>query len=458
MSILTNFARSYLSAADVSTTPPVDPPAPGPVSYSTPKICSLLYAASVADLNDANFRANLAQTDLLIFKPTLTADTSYQSAFSSLKAQFPNTKFVAYVCVTEILNNPASSEYAGSWTGGTLYDGGIKPYDKVAAMNWWLRTVSGTIPQSYAGNNDVNYTDRVPTDGSGRDYAQWYGEYMTWLYRDRMGLQLDGWMADNTKRYGYSAANWLLDGVDRDVDSDATVQQETRAGHRKLIDTFRVGYPSGIFIGNGQQNTTAEVTAWHASAELNQAMNGILYEGWDGKSYSDWDFYTFSHSMANLGVMMDACADPKMVVLMVDGTQSDYKKMRRGLAVSLLAGCYFHYADTSSQFPWMYDEYAADLGAPLDPRPSAPLTASLWGRRYENGYVLFNAAQSGGPGAYTDPGTTITYTGLPAGVYKRLNGAQVPLVNDGSVVGAGGIDVPSWDARILLCVNPGVHT
>jgi hypothetical protein len=42
-------------------------------------------------------------------------------------------------------------------------------------------------------------------------------------------------------------------------------------------------------------------------------------------------------------------------------------------------------------------------------------------------------------------------------VYKRIDGTQDPVWNDGTDVTTS-FSLPGWDAIILLCKTPGVHS
>jgi hypothetical protein len=183
-----------------------------------------------------------------------------------------------------------------------------------------------------------------------------------------------------------------------------------------------------------------------------------MYEKIMGAGFSDWQQFGWSVVLANLKTYQAACVAPKRVIATWAGVTgvNEFKLMRLALCATLMTDAYAHILNSSysSEYPTWYDEYDAELGDPIDAVPSAPLTANVWGRKYANGYVLVNVGSS----QVTDPLNSTTYTGLPAGVYKRLTGTQDPTVNSGATVTGAGVAIPSWDGRVLLCVTPGVHS
>jgi hypothetical protein len=329
-------------------------------------------------------------------------------------------------------------------------------------FDWINRTAAGVpVAIGTSSSDGINYTPWVAADLNGKKYPTWYAGYMHWCATVRMGLDFDGLMADNTHYYGGSG-DWNHNVGDADVSLNpttgaaisSTYKVKCREGHREHVDGIRAVWGAGFpVIGNGQPNNTTDAVDFHESTEIDQQLNGVLYEAVYGESYSDWGQKGFAVVLQNLTTYVDSCIAPAKVVAMWKGTSTDYKLMRLGLCSTLMSDAYFLFTSSYSAIPSIYDEYNADLGAAVDPVPTAPLTANVWGRKYENGYVLVNVGST----QVSDPGGSTTYTGLPAGIYKRLSGTQVPSVNDGSVVTGAGINIPAWDGRILLCVTPGVH-
>jgi hypothetical protein len=69
----------------------------------------------------------------------------------------------------------------------------------------------------------------------------------------------------------------------------------------------------------------------------------------------------------------------------------------------------------------------------------------------------YQQSSSGRPAYMPGAAITVDNTVIPYGVYKRISGTQDPTWNSGATVN-GSFSLPAWDAIILLCVTPGVHS
>jgi hypothetical protein len=193
---------------------------------------------------------------------------------------------------------------------------------------------------------------------------------------------------------------------------------------------------------------------------------------------------------------------------------TEYNIMRLGTALALMQDCrisvnVWNDGYAPSTFPW-FDEWDAEIGAGIDAVQSAYVSSTIMKRRFQNGVVLLNGAHllttdngAWSPATGYTKGQTVTYNGLryvceaavgptattpnvdtafwyamsssarpvympgtaatvdssiiPYGVYKRINGTQDAAWNNGTTV-TSSFSLPAWDAIILLCVKPGVHS
>jgi len=209
--------------------------------------------------------------------------------------------------------------------------------------------------------------------------------------------------------------------------------------------------------------------------EYYQAVNGDNFEGFPdeaGKlgdnswhdvvfgpfhrgSYFDWVsrspepnitmIETYDDNNVPSGAYDNPCGKP--------GFRPNYRKMRFGLTTALLNNGYFSYEMNTNGhgslcLMW-FDEYdnagagRGYLGYPLgDAYRVDPARLSLhksglevWQRDYENGIAIVNA---------TSKAITISL----GGTFRKINGTQAPIVNDGSLVDQ--VTLPAIDGIILL--------
>lgn len=230
------------------------------------------------------------------------------------------------------------------------------------------------------------------------------------------------------------------------------------------------------------------------------AGNTVMGSGWSIKAQQVRDPV---NSYSVLGIQMSK--------------PTDYATMRMGIALALYqnsrpaltppAG----YASTS---PIWADELDQLIGAGIDAVQSAAVSGNIWKRRFQNGVILLNEAKlaigtnrgawaagvsytqgqyvtqagnvrvcrygqghtssgsfatddaagrwhsmtsTAAPGWIAGAPVTIDSSIIPYGIYRRFSGTQDPVQNSGAVV-SGSFSLAGWDAILLLCVTPGVHS
>lgn len=117
------------------------------------------------------------------------------------------------------------------------------------------------------------------------------------------------------------------------------------------------------------------------------------------------------------------------------GDNTDYQKVRFGLASTLLGGGYFgfDFGTESHQQLWRYDEYDAFIGAPTD--SAIHNGQGVWERNFTNGRVLVNSSDS-------------EQTIRLGGEFEKIHGTQDAQINDGSIIYSVTLD--PWDGVLLL--------
>jgi hypothetical protein len=142
----------------------------------------------------------------------------------------------------------------------------------------------------------------------------------------------------------------------------------------------------------------------------------------------------------------DALTRPAVNIVNVNsnntGINTDYRRIRFGIATTLLGEGYFSYdygTENHAQ-TWRFDEYDIYLGAAKgNPERKdalgSSITQGVWERDYSNGKVLLNA---------TGQAQTIRLDGE----YEKLHGSQDPAVNDGRFVSR--VTIGAQDGLILL--------
>jgi hypothetical protein len=236
-----------------------------------------------------------------------------------------------------------------------------------------------------------------------------------------------------------SATISWLNGGNVDVDNDgfkddsATADRLWKAGMIHLLKTTRllIG-PSAIIITNGDSDQ-----------DLQPYVNGRMFETFP----TPWEYDgSWSTVMGNYLKLEKQVGYPPLFIINSNtgntGNKDDFKKMRYGLASTLLGDGFFQFdfGDNDHGQTWMYDEYNAYLGTPVGSAKNltgstSPVKSGIWRRDFQHGTVLVNS---------TDQPKSID---LDAD-FEHLNGKQDHAVNNGEI--SSTFTLQPQDGLILL--------
>ena len=276
------------------------------------------------------------------------------------------------------------------------------------------------------------------------------------------------WVSDSV-----SWLNHRLDNPNRPIDldgdgraeSDEEVDQLWVAGMTDLLKNSRAVFPPGsLVVGNG---------GWFFDDRYADVLNGRMVEGFlEGEEYGlDWFVVMQGHYL-----MERVSVEPKVSLVMANGVEDDFARMRFALASVLMFDGYFCYTNSNvGPAPylstWWYDEYAVDLttgravkdlaargylGWPVsearnvaDPAETLGemlatgdrrVSREVWRRDFEHGIVLVNPSREP---VEVDLG----------GEYRKITGQYDPAFNNGEVLTA--ITLEPRSGAVLLRVPDG---
>ncbi len=233
---------------------------------------------------------------------------------------------------------------------------------------------------------------------------------------------------------------WLATGcqfVDLDNDGAGEIadgfNELWQDGLRTMVESVKVSIPAAKHLMiNGDPEIETRVFAQHC--------NGLLLEQFPNKW--TWGEYMPAYMYWDAGAV-----SPVMNVIDCSffdnpsaNEKENYPLMRLGLTSCLMGNGYFGYddGDWGHDKHWWYDEYdnaGAGRGYLGQPTGEAESVSNCMRRRFENGIVVCN------------PTTTEQSVDL-GGTYRKINGNQDPVHNDGSTVTR--VTVPPKDGYVLL--------
>lgn len=302
-----------------------------------------------------------------------------------------------------------SSRAAGTDTTGALFlaknDARISAFEKISAMNWWLRHTgtTGHSPNHSRYNRtvrDVNLTDWAPADSDGRRYSEWLAKEAVdrWSPSGVTGLWQDNVLNPiRSDLYtGRSVADYQRSGTPQSI-SNAAI----RTAHMKGLARFaRQCAQMGVMCIANADNDLSH-------AELKGQYDGAWFEHAMDKS--------FSTRLAREAATLPNLKGPKIFIFHDDREGLAVEKtpaaLRFGLAQCMVISDAY-YAPSSDRYDItrIHDEYDAPIGNAIEAPQKEARFGSLWWRRYENGIAVFNAGTSSQ--AFTERG------------YRRLDGSD----------------------------------
>jgi hypothetical protein len=377
------------------------------LNHQFPKLANLFYRWHI----EPSEVDQLARYDILIID--MEVQTYSPELLVQLRQKNPNIKLLVYLAPEEVRGD------SGTLTG-TLRQ---KFFNRVNS-SWWLKNTSGQQVAWWAPNPMINVTKDCPTVNG----QKWY-DVLPWFVKNELidTGYWDGVFYDNVwDDIGFMSGHDIDLNNDGQAESVPVLNQKWREGMSILLSNTRnVLGNEAIIMGNGGEYYFKYV-------------NGTLYETFPVKGWAEtltkYDFITRNGFEPAIGVLNTNVENT--------GQQNNYKKMRYGLASSLMANGYYGFdnGDQSHHEMWWYDEYETSLGEPAgEPfnvlNNSTRLDEGLWRRDFANGLALVNS-------------TNKEYRIDLGGEYEKIHGTQDTWVNDGSFVSR--VTIPAKDGLILL--------
>jgi hypothetical protein len=352
------------------------------------------FLLSGTTLDDPSTVSSLALYDLIVLPAE--AQVYNPTFFSTIRTLNPDIIILAYVPTVSwnsIWHDPLHN---------TLYS--------LIEDHQWMRSASGAQVSIWPGTQALDLTsswqDTLVTYTV--DHILEANDYWDGVFFDEVGDSIS-WVGS----VNLASASPSIDTAWRNAYTDLFSKTRAEIGSEKII------------ISNGSSNLQ------HAPH-----VNGRMYESFPTPWEAGGDWSTIMDHYFDLE---DAAGYDPIIILNSDtgntGDQSDYQKVRFGLASTLLGGGFFGFdfgTESHAQL-WRYDEYDAFLGLPK----SAPLRDAdgVWTREFSNGKVVVNP-------------TTEPLTIRLGGEFEKIHGTQDPDFNDGSVISR--ITLDPDDGALLL--------
>jgi len=367
----------------------------------------------------------LSKWDVLILDPE---DQNNKEELALIRKNNPQIKILAYVSPQEIINEIGFPEKAPIKAG---------MLDKIKQADWWVRDVNGNKMYFWQGTSLLNVTDYAKRDSNN---LRW-NEYLPSLVVDNIlstGLW-DGIFYDSMVPSMPPTNNNQVDiNYDGKVDTQAFLDTAWRNGLLKILqNTRKIVGNRYIIIGNSA-----------SSLDYQGYLNGRTYESfptpWEGNG--TWEATMNPY----LKILPTLNQKPLVYTLNSNtnnsGNQADYRKMRFGLASTLLGEGYFSfdYGDQSHAQAWWYDEYDVNLGKTqssaynLLDKNNANIKAGLWRRDFDNGVAIVNSTKD-------------TQTYVFKEEFEKIKGTQDRAINNGEKV--NWLKLNPNDGIILLKIN-----
>jgi fibronectin type 3 domain-containing protein len=410
------------------------------------------HAWGKTDSEGVTYRTALARLDMAIINFLPRASNQAQAdGIRDLKARNPDMFLFDYNMFMQQKFNNAGG--AGDYA------------DELDTNRWWVYrsgdggTILRTDNTEFGFANVTNFA-RVNADGD-----RWNTFYAKEIKRRTHALvpEFDGTFTDNfgvlpnppesaggTENKG----DWNRDGTADDRGS-TLAQNAWRDGYATFIGALRTNIPGDIHAGNigpWKEKTPSEIP------QYNNLLEGGILEQYLSNTPAE---PAFVNALAGYHKIMGMLNNPKLLVV-IGKTKTlgiEYDAMRYGLAFTLMDNGYFMFSKgNTSQLhndagygeapPW-FDEYDPEgvpggtswLGEPIDPPQTAPWQNGIYMRRFEFGAALVNPKGNG----------TRTVT-LPTGErYKRIDGRQVPSINNGQDVTS--VTLNDRDGLLLIKVG-----
>jgi hypothetical protein len=277
----------------------------------------------------------------------------------------------------------------------------------------------------------------------------------------------DALVLDRTDGYEFGR-DVLLEGIhnidpDRSnrIVTDSTDMDTVYAAYSSFDEQWNAGLASWVGAIREGLGPKFPIAANAPPSSLRGLLSGATFEvsktdgSWGGAKWSDWvvgTTFTTPHTRYSYLSWAQAPSPQLSNIIFYDdptgtahsfSTPMNYRRMRFGLTTALLGDGYFCYAVNSGGISGLgmpyfdeYDNAGAGRGYLGKPTGAASRVATdVWRRDFERGVALVNA--SGAPAT------------VRLGIaFTKIDGKQVPAVNDGTVVSA--VTIQPNDGIILL--------
>jgi len=358
------------------------------------------------------------------------AGLSPQQFIAATKAINPNIKFFLYTDIMEI-QNPIRSNY-------------VPRYGQIATVPWYAYP-AGTSGSPVSSGFSTMYATNITTYSrvsNGQNYPTWRAQQDIAQYITP-NPSADGIYIDNVFWKPRFDADWTLSGSSQSQ-WNATTQQVYRLGYVSYIRQLQAALGSGKYVAGNtadwDQSGVAVIT------EYMGVLAGGVMESMIGQSYS-YEATSWAAMMAAYTKISQAMAAPNYNIFAQDGSPTDYQGFRYGFTSCLMGDGYFFY-DNSYDDYLTFDEYNANLGAPLGAAlvfpGAAPWQNGVYRRDFQNGIALVNPKGNG------------TRTVTLETTYKHFSGSQAAAVNNGQSVTT--VTLNDRDGVILMRVGGGGTT
>ena len=370
-----------------------------------------------------------------------------------LRTLHPGITILAYVDWVDRIENWATP-------------GGGARWESPGEVNWWsdrdtmvpgiaeawlAKRADGGYVSEWGGTTMINLSDTAPRVKGIQawQYAADQTVDVVWATGKWDGIVLDVW---GDQIYNGNAQSW-------DVNRDGV--NESGANLYGRGTSWERGINAAEQRMRTRMGASAILVANNYRTFVNGQINGRMFEDFDEGEFMgrDWRFDTPAVASSST----NANAAPQKISLALNHrrpgtsgplTETDFRRARWYMTSALLTNAYWGGTGADyNELPY-YDEYDGGGHLGRNYLGAAETAATSWSDierpfvdgsgKYANGVYRRDFANGI---ALTNPtGTTQTVTLERA--YRKLVGAQSPLVNDGTVVTQ--ITIPSHDGRVLM--------
>lgn len=356
---------------------------------------------------------DLAQFDLVILD--VDAQTIDPSLFYVLRSENPDIKTLAYIPSQSVNDQDLSA-----WARFRNIN-----YKKVNEEDWWLLSSNGEIV-NFPGWDTINFVD-------GGD--EW-NEYLSSLIASDVASRdvWDGIFLDMV----FADLCWINNG-DIDLDQDGERESDVE------LNAYWNEHMEDLMEKADQKIAKPVVANLNLVENFEDNLNGVMWESFPSPWFNNaWELQMEQY----VNKLPDRNKEPQIYIINSNtdnrGFSSSFKKMRFGLASTLMGDGYysFDYGSENHGQVWWYDEYSVELGEAksrpynLLDKENTIMKSGLWRRDFENGVAIVNSTNE-----------TQTFV-FEMEEFEKINGSQDRTVNNGAKV--NWVKIDAQDGLILL--------